>query len=76
MNIASVPTFVPSSPMTRIAAIRESNRLRRLARGERHLLDFYAEHNLTDAARAMRAVMLGHLQGACQQWRTVLGLSS
>ena len=65
----------PRSPVDSMAAIRKVNRLRRLARGHRHLIGFYLEHNLTDAARDMRVTMLEHLHGACRQWRTALGLT-
>jgi membrane protein required for beta-lactamase induction len=57
-----------------MAAIREVSRLRRLARGERHLIDLYVEHNLTEQARAMRLSLLGHLRDACQNWRAALGI--
>lgn len=57
-----------------LAAIREAGRLRRLARGERHVIDFYVEHNLTEEARATRQSMLGHLRDACANWRAALGI--
>lgn len=59
--------------LERMATVREAFRLHRLARAHRGLWMFYMEHNLFDEARDSRLRMIGHLRGACRQWRRTLG---
>ena len=59
----------------RMTAVREAFRLRRLARTQRRLCDFYSEHCLLDEARDARQGVLDSLRRACHQWRLTLGIA-
>lgn len=66
-------TKIAGPRVDRAAHVRQALRLHRSARGHRGLWLFYLEHNLFEEARQARLVMLEHLRGASEQWRSVLG---
>lgn len=67
-------TTLQPSVQERMATVRETFRLRRLASVHRGLWMFYLEHNLFDEAEKSRHLMVDNLRRACQQWRLTLGM--
>lgn len=56
----------------RASSVKQAFHLQRLARRYRDLWVFYVEHNLFEEARKARVVVIEHLRGAREQWRTAL----
>lgn len=56
--------------------VREAFRMRRLARAQRNLYDFYDEHSMFDEAGRSRRLMMHLLRTARTHWRCTLGLVS
>jgi hypothetical protein len=54
--------------------VREAFRLRRLARMQSRVHDFYEEHSLFAEASVARREVMQLLRGACSAWRRALGL--
>jgi len=59
---------------TRMKAVREALRLRRLARRQRLRWDIYVEHHMLEEAGVARREVLDSLRSACVQWRRLLGI--
>ena len=68
------PDEIGPSVFRQMGTVRGAFRCHRQARAHRERSKFYIEHDLFDAARSERVLMIEDLRSARQQWRLILGI--